>query len=141
MPKVINLCQGGNTISEFANDEEMLAKGLTEYYIEARKQISLARAIIRMPYNTAWNTGDTKTKALLWKYTMPRIFTARYTRRWATRKRKRAHGNLLQDKDSISSVKNVQALSYYQTLYETEKRDSKIQAQESSIALLDEKTK
>lgn len=44
-------------------------------------------------------------------------------------------------KDSISSVKNVQNLSYYQTIFETEKRDLKIQAQESDIALLDEKNK
>lgn len=44
-------------------------------------------------------------------------------------------------KDSISSVKNVQNLSYYQTLYETEKRDLKIEAQETNIALLNEKNK
>ena len=40
-------------------------------------------------------------------------------------------------KDSISNVQKVKALSYYQTLYETEKRDAKIEAQESDIALLD----
>ena len=40
-------------------------------------------------------------------------------------------------KDSISSVQKVKALSFYQTLYETEKRDLKIKAQESDIALLD----
>lgn len=40
-------------------------------------------------------------------------------------------------KDSISSVQKVKALTFYQTLYETEKRDLKIKAQESDIALLD----
>lgn len=44
-------------------------------------------------------------------------------------------------KDSINSVKKIQTLSYYQTLYETEKRDLKIEAQESNIALLNEKNK
>ena len=40
-------------------------------------------------------------------------------------------------KDSISNVQKVNALSYYQTLYETEKRDAKIEMQQSDIALLD----
>jgi signal transduction histidine kinase len=39
-------------------------------------------------------------------------------------------------KDSISSVQNVKALAYYQTLYETEKRDHKIENQQASIGLL-----
>lgn len=40
-------------------------------------------------------------------------------------------------KDSINSVQNVKALSYYQTIYETEKRDYIIEIQKSDIALLD----
>jgi signal transduction histidine kinase len=39
-------------------------------------------------------------------------------------------------KDSINSVQKVKALSYYQTLYETEKRDATIVAQKGDIALL-----
>ena len=44
-------------------------------------------------------------------------------------------------KDSITSVQKVKALSYYQTLYETEKKTLKIKAQESDIDLLNEKNK
>ncbi|MEZ4779136.1 MAG: sensor histidine kinase [Flavobacteriaceae bacterium] len=44
-------------------------------------------------------------------------------------------------RDSIGDARKVRVLAYYQTLYETEKRDLKIQAQESNIALLDEKNK
>ncbi|WP_353780243.1 ATP-binding protein [Winogradskyella sp. 3972H.M.0a.05] len=40
-------------------------------------------------------------------------------------------------RDSINSVKKALGLSYYQTLYETEKRDFKIAAQESEITVLD----
>ncbi|MBI1267931.1 MAG: hypothetical protein GC193_10930 [Cryomorphaceae bacterium] len=43
--------------------------------------------------------------------------------------------------DSISNVRNVQTLAYYQTIYETEKRDLKIEAQESNISFLKEKDK
>ena len=44
-------------------------------------------------------------------------------------------------KDSINDIKKVKALSYYQTLYETEKRDTKIEKQTQDIALLDAKNK
>ncbi len=44
-------------------------------------------------------------------------------------------------KDSITNVQNTKTLSLYQTRYETEKRDLKIKAQETDIALLDEKNK
>ncbi|MEO1033197.1 MAG: sensor histidine kinase [Bacteroidota bacterium] len=39
--------------------------------------------------------------------------------------------------DSIRSIERTKVLSYYQTLYETEKRDAKIALKESEIAILD----
>ena len=44
-------------------------------------------------------------------------------------------------KDSISSVKKLQSLTYYQTLYETEKKENLIAAQQKDIELLNTKTK
>ncbi|MEO1033900.1 MAG: ATP-binding protein [Bacteroidota bacterium] len=44
-------------------------------------------------------------------------------------------------KDSINSLQKAKALSYYQTLYETEKRDFKIAEQASEISLLNTKNK
>jgi signal transduction histidine kinase len=44
-------------------------------------------------------------------------------------------------RDSIGSVQKAKGLAYYQTLYETEKRDAQIVTQKSSIALLAEKNK
>jgi signal transduction histidine kinase len=44
--------------------------------------------------------------------------------------------NYYQTKDSISSVQNVKSLAYYQTLYETEKRDLEIVNQKASIGIL-----
>ncbi|TYB79739.1 tetratricopeptide repeat-containing sensor histidine kinase [Bizionia myxarmorum] len=46
-----------------------------------------------------------------------------------------------QIKDSIGSSQNTRVLAYYQTIYETEKRDLTIQNQTSNIALLDTKNK
>ncbi|GAA0872444.1 hypothetical protein GCM10009117_15910 [Gangjinia marincola] len=39
--------------------------------------------------------------------------------------------------DSINSVKNLNALSYYQTLYETERKDRTIELQENTLELLE----
>ncbi|MEL6810588.1 MAG: hypothetical protein AAFP76_04580 [Bacteroidota bacterium] len=44
-------------------------------------------------------------------------------------------------KDSIRGLQKARALSYYQTLYETEKRDAKIKGQEAEIELLDTKNR
>lgn len=44
-------------------------------------------------------------------------------------------------KDSVSSAQKTKALTYYQTLYETEKRDFKISEQQSEILLLDQENK
>ncbi|MBP93230.1 MAG: hypothetical protein CMC55_03830 [Flavobacteriaceae bacterium] len=44
-------------------------------------------------------------------------------------------------KDSILGIQKSRILSYYQTLYETEKRDLKIQAQQGNIDLLEAKNK
>ena len=38
--------------------------------------------------------------------------------------------------DSLSSIQKLKSLAYYQTLYETEKRDHKIENQQASIGLL-----
>ncbi len=44
-------------------------------------------------------------------------------------------------RDSIISTQNVRALTYYQTLYETKKRDATIQEQNAEIAFLDVQNK
>lgn len=44
-------------------------------------------------------------------------------------------------KDSVNNIQRAKALSYYQTLYETEKRDAKIAAQDNEITVLDQKNK
>ena len=44
-------------------------------------------------------------------------------------------------RDSVMDVQKINALSFYQTLYETEKRDAKIAVQENEIALLDAQNK
>jgi signal transduction histidine kinase/tetratricopeptide (TPR) repeat protein len=57
---------------------------------------------------------------------------------------KKANEHLIkyqQLKDSITGLKKAKVLSYYQTLYETEKQDAKILEQENKISLLDAQNK
>ncbi len=57
---------------------------------------------------------------------------------------KKANKHLIkyqQLKDSVTGLKKAKVLSYYQTLYETEKRDAKIVEQENKISLLDAQNK
>ena len=44
-------------------------------------------------------------------------------------------------RDSIGNAQNLRVLSYYQTLYETEKRDLTIKTHEANIELLDQRNK
>ncbi|MDN3664425.1 histidine kinase [Algibacter miyuki] len=44
--------------------------------------------------------------------------------------------NYYKIKDSITNAQNIKSLTYYQTLYETEKRDRQIETQSTSIELL-----
>ena len=44
-------------------------------------------------------------------------------------------------KDSITSAQKTRSLAYYQTLYETEKKDSKIKEQESNLQVLEAQSK
>lgn len=44
-------------------------------------------------------------------------------------------------KDSISDVQKINALTYYQTIYETQKKDNKIAIQQSKISLLNSNNK
>ncbi len=44
-------------------------------------------------------------------------------------------------KDSITGVQKTRSLAYYQTLYETEKRDNTINAQRTNLTLLEQKNK
>ncbi|WP_130735928.1 sensor histidine kinase [Flavobacterium sp. J27] len=49
--------------------------------------------------------------------------------------------NFTHIKDSIENIQKIRVLAYYQTLYETKKRDLTIENQKANIALLDSKNK
>jgi signal transduction histidine kinase/tetratricopeptide (TPR) repeat protein len=128
--------------SEVGSNKDLLTKGINrDYYIEAYKQISLARK----QYNDAIKYGKEhlelkkKQGAFVEIYNADKFLAEAYK---AAGNNEKANEHLVayyKIKDSISNTKNVQTLTYYQTIFETEKRDLTIQAQQTNIALLDEK--
>jgi signal transduction histidine kinase len=128
--------------SELRSNKEVLEKGINkDYYIEAYKQISLARK----KYNDAIKYGKEHLElkknqdAFVEIYNAEKFLADAYR---AAGNNEKANEHLVayyKIKDSISDIKNVQTLSYYQTIFETEKRDLIIKAQQTNIALLDEK--
>lgn len=139
-----SLAKAETLFAEFTNNEEMLAKSINrEYYIEALKQLSFAKGNYQEALKNGLEHLEYKKNqgSFVEIYNAEKFLAQVYKALGNTEKENQHLVTYFKIKDSISSLKNVQALSYYQTLYETEKRDSKIQAQESNIALLDEKNK
>lgn len=114
----------------------------SDYYLEASKQISLARK--NYPEAIKYGIQHLELKknqdAFVEIYNAENFLATAYK---AAGKIEKANEHLVsyfKIKDSISTVNNVRVLSYYQTIFETEKRDLTIKAQQANIALLDEKT-
>ena len=128
--------------SELSSNKEILTKGInSDYYIEAYKEISLARK----KYNEAIKYGKEHLKlkknqdAFVEVYNAEKFLADAYR---AAGNNEKANEHLVayyKVKDSISTTKNVQTLTYYQTIFETEKRDLTIKSQQTNIELLDEK--
>lgn len=122
-------------------DKETLEKGNNnDLFIEASKQISFARG----NYDDAIKFGlehleIKKNQDAFVEIYNAENFLAKVYRALGNKEKENEHlVSYFSIKDSISSIKNVQALTYYQAVFETEKRDLIIEAQKANIALLDE---
>jgi signal transduction histidine kinase len=128
--------------SKLKNNKDALEKGINnDLFIEASKQISFARK----NYDEAIKFGLEHLKLKKNQDAFVEIynaenFLAKVYRAIGNKQKENEHlVSYFKIKDSILSIKNVQALTYYQTVFETEKRDLVIKAQQANISLLDEK--
>ncbi len=129
---------------KITNDPHTYSEGIQkEMYIEVLKQMALAKK----QYKQALNYGKQhlslkkEHKGYVEIMNAEKFLSDVFKNTNDSRNSEKHLINYYKIKDSISKVQNVNSLTYYQTLYETEKRDLKIKAQESDIALLDEKNK
>ena len=114
-----------------------------DFYIEARKNLAFAKA----NYTEALALGKKHLERKKVEDSFVEIYNAEnflaktYEKLGNTTQANIHKNEFYRIKDSISTSQKVKALTYYQTLYETEKKDSKIKEQESSLELLETKTR
>jgi signal transduction histidine kinase len=114
-----------------------------DFYIEALKQINFAKK----NYPKALQFGKEHLQLKKEQESFVEIYNAEkfladvYKANGISAQANIHLNNYYAIKDSISSLQNVKTLAYYQTIYETEKRDLKIEAQKADIALLDSQNK
>ena len=114
------------------------SKGNKRYYSDAKKTLSFAKG----DYYNAIKHGKKYLEIQKERQKYEEIMV---TEKFLSDVYKAMNENVLSNvhlvnyykiKDSVSSVKNIKSLAFYQTLYETEKRDHKIENQRASIDLL-----
>ena len=124
---------------EVESDLENYAGGNNrDYYIEASKQLAEAKGNYpeALKYGKEHLNLKRSQDGFVEIYNAEKFLADVYSAMGNTNNANLHLNAYYKIKDSISSVQNVRTLSYYQTLYETEKRDLKISAQESDISLL-----
>ena len=131
-------------LKELESDSKNYISGLNEtFYLEAKKKVAYAKK----DYTNAINYGKTylnlKKESNQYEelQNAEKFLYETYNAIGETQKAFIHFKNYTKIKDSIGDIKKSRVLAYYQTLYETEKRDLTIKAQKSNIALLDSKNK
>ena len=139
-----SLSQAEKYFKTVENNVEAYSSGNNyDTYIETLKQMSFARG----KYQKALDYGQQHLNSKLTEDSYVEIMNAEnfmakvYDALGDTQNSLRHKIRYYTIKDSVSTVQKVKSLAFYQTLYETEKRDLKIKTQESDIALLAEKNK
>lgn len=128
--------------TKLKTNKEALEKGINnDLFIEASKQFFFARKNYEDAIKYGLDHLELKKNqgAFVEIYNAENFLAKVYKAKGNKEKENEHLVSYFRIKDSISSIKNVQALTYYQTIFETEKRDLTIEAQQANIALLDEK--
>ena len=126
------------------SDKERFAAGaFYDDYLEAKKQLALATNDVDEAIKLAKEHLDIKKEkeSFVEWYNAEKFLADAYKAKNDEGSMNIHLNNYYRIKDSVNNVQNIKSLSYYQTLYETEKRDNTIKAQEKDLALLEEKDK
>lgn len=113
------------------------------YYLKATKKLAFSKGHFQQAEKLGLEYLDLKKKGKQFEelqeaeYFLYEVYNNKEQDEFALRHLE----NYLVIKDSIDTSNNVRLLAYYQTLYETEKRDHTILAQTADIKLLTEKNK
>ena len=139
-----NIDRAEEYLKKVESDPEKYTKGPSEdYYIEAKKNLAFAKAnyIQALKLGTDHLQRKKEQQSFVEIYNAENFLAATYEKLGNTTQATIHKNEYYRIKDSVSTSQKVKALSYYQTLYETEKKDSKIKEQESSLELLETKSR
>lgn len=115
----------------------------TAFYKEAKMRMAFAKGNYKeaLNYGKDYYSYKTEIKQSDGLEEAEQFLAKVYTALGEDKKANKHLINYQQLKDSVTGLKKAKVLSYYQTLYETEKRDAKIVEQQSEISLLDAQNK
>jgi len=126
------------------NEERKNAPGeTTAFYKEAKMRLAFAKGDFSkaLIYGKEYYNYKTKIKQFDGLQEAEQFLAKVYSALGEDKKANRHLLNYQKLNDSITGLKKAKVLSYYQTLYETEKRDVKIIEQQSELSLLDAQKK
>jgi len=115
----------------------------TAYYKEAKMKLAFANKnySLALKFGEDYRSYKAEIKQFDGLEKAEQFLSKTYTILGKHKKANQHLKNYQKINDSITGYKKAQALIYYQTLYETEKRDAKITEQQSEITLLDVQNK
>lgn len=114
-----------------------------DYYIEAKKNLAFAKA----NYKEALSLGKEhlerkrQEQSFVEMYNAENFIANTYEKLGDINKANVHKNEYYKIKDSVATSQKVKALSYYQTLYETEKKEATIKEQENNLELLETKSR
>lgn len=126
-----------------SNPEKYTTGTAEDYYIEARKNLAFAKA----NYSEALQLGIDHLNRKKIEQSYVEIYNAEnFLANTYEKLGKIDLSNIHKNeyyriKDSVSTSQKVKALSYFQTLYETEKKEATIKEQENNLELLETKSR
>ncbi|MBO3098922.1 tetratricopeptide repeat-containing sensor histidine kinase [Gelidibacter pelagius] len=138
-----SLQQAENLLKELELDDDYTTGQNAHYYLNAKMRVAFAQKDYEnalkygIVFHNLKNEGDQYEEIQ-----EAELFLSKVYQNTGNNDKAFAHfKNYTKIKDSIGSIQKTRVLAYYQTIYETEKRDLTIQNQKSNIALLDSENK
>ncbi|VXC39357.1 conserved hypothetical protein [Flavobacterium sp. 9AF] len=131
-------------LEELESDPEKYTKDYNEsFYLEAKKKLLFVKGDYEKAIDYGKRYLDLKQQGKQYEEIQEgeHFLAKTYEKIGNSEKSLFHYKNYTHIKDSIDNIQKMRVLAYYQTLYETEKRDLTIENQKANIALLDSKNR
>ncbi|TDK51132.1 hypothetical protein E1898_00165 [Algoriphagus formosus] len=133
-----SVSKANRLIKELERDPNQISGFNEAFYLDAKKRLAFAEKDYQkaLDYGTAYLKLKQESKEYEEIQEADQFLSKVYKMLGDEKQALKHFENYAHLKDSITNIQRARVLSYYQTLYETEKRDSKIAAQQTNIELL-----